>query len=152
GGIQRLKSFKSIKITGKIATQGVEISIVVQKKRPNSFRADASFQGKSIVQAYDGETGWEINPFAGSSEPENVAGEELKGSQEQADFDGSLIDYKEKGNTVELLGKEDLEGSPAYKLKVALKNGDVVYVYLDGENYLEIKSVSKRKTPGGEIE
>src|SRR5262249_17374376 len=150
--IQKMKSFKSIKVTGKFAVQGVEGPIVVQKKRPSSFRADITIQGKNIVQGYDGETGWQINPFAGSSEPEKVAGDDLKDFQEQADFDGPFIDYKEKGNMVELLGKEDVEGSPAYKLKVTLKNGDVRYVYLDSENYLEIRSVSKRKTPGGEVE
>ena len=113
---------------------------------------DITFQGKSMVQAYDGSTGWKIDSFQGSSEPEKVAGDELKDAQEQGDLDGPLVDYKEKGHTVELIGKEDVEGTPAYKLKLTLKNGDVRNIYLDAENYLELKVNLKRKTQGGEIE
>jgi len=152
GGLQKIKAVKSVKLTGKIVQQGLEIPFTVQQKRPNSFRLDASFQGKSLIQSYDGETGWKVDPFQGSSEPEKMAGDELKDAQEQADIDGALVDYKEKGHAVELVGKEDMEGTPAYKLKLTLKTGDVRYVYLDSANYLELKVTSKRKTPGGEME
>jgi outer membrane lipoprotein-sorting protein len=154
GGLQKIKAIKSLKATGKltITSQGIEIPITLQQKRPNAFRMDATFQGQSVVQAYDGESGWQLNPFQGLNEPDKMAGDDLKEAQEQADIDGPLVDYKEKGNTVELVGKEDLEGTPAYKLKVTLKNGDVRYVYLDAANYLELKVTAKRKSPGGEQE
>lgn len=154
GGLQKIKAVKSLKVTGKVLPTGLgqEIPIVVQQKRPNLVRVDATFQGKTQTQAYDGAMGWKIDPFQGSSEPEKVAGEELKDIQEQADMDGSMIDYKEKGHTVELLGKEDLEGTPVYKIKLTLKNGDVRYMYLDAGNYLELKITSKRQISGGEVE
>ncbi|HWO00642.1 MAG TPA: hypothetical protein VNS63_15395 [Blastocatellia bacterium] len=152
GGVQKLKAVKSIKTSGKINPQGLEIPITLQQKRPAMVRMDFVFQGKALVQAYDGETGWKIDPFQGSSEPEKVAGDDLKDLQEQSDLDGPLVDYKEKGHTIELIGKEDMEGTPVYKLKVTLKNGDVRNVYLDAENYLELKVTSKRKTPGGEVD
>ena len=152
GGVQKLKAVKSVKATGKITPQGLEIPITLQQKRPGMVRMDAVFQGKAFVQAYDGETGWKIDPFQGSPEPEKVAGDDLKDLQEQSDLDGPLVDYKEKGHSVELIGKEDMEGTPVYKLKLTLKNGDVRYYYLDAENYLELKVTSKRKTPGGEVD
>ncbi len=152
GGVQKLKAVKSIKATGKITQQGLEIPIILQQRRPGMARMDITFQGKSMVQAYDGANGWKIDPFQGSSEPEKLAGDDLKDVQEQSDIDGPLVDYKEKGHTVELIGKEDVEGTPAYKLKLTLKNGDVRNIYLDAENYLELKVSLKRKTPGGEIE
>jgi len=139
GGLQKLKAIKSVKVTGKFTPAGLgqEIPITVQQKRPGSSRFDATFQGQTLVQAYDGET---------------MAGDELKDAIEQADIDGPLVDYKEKGHTVELLGKEDFEGSPVYKLKVTLKGGDVRYIYIDAASNLELKMTSKRKTPGGETE
>lgn len=152
GGIQKLKAVKSIRATGKVTPQGLEIPITLQQKRPAMLRIDATFQGKSQTGAYDGETGWKIDPFQGSSDPEKVAGDELKDLQQQADLDGPLVDYKAKGHTVELIGKEDLEGTPVYKLKLTFKGGDVRTIYLDAENYLELKVTSKRKTPGGELE
>jgi outer membrane lipoprotein-sorting protein len=152
GGLQKIKAIKSLKMTGKInlTGPGVELPLTIQQKRPGSFRMDATFQGQQVVQAYDGETGWAINP--GVSDPEKMAGDDLKEAQEQADLDGALIDYKEKGHTVELLGKEDVEGTPAYKLKVTLKSGDVRYVYIDAANSLELKVTAKRRSPGGEQE
>lgn len=154
GGLQKIKAIKSVKVTGKltIAGPGLELPITIQQKRPNTFRMDVSFQGQSIIQAYDGETGWQVNPPQGIREPEKMAGDDLKDAQEQADLDGALVDYKEKGHTVELMGKEDLEGTPAYKLKLTLKTGDVRYIYIDAANYLELKITAKRRSPGGEQE
>ena len=152
GGLQKLKAIKSVKATAKVVQQGLEIPIIIQQKRPKLVRVDVTFQGKTQTMAYDGESGWKTDPFQGSPDPEKIAGDDLKEAEEQSDLDGPLIDYKEKGHTVELIGKEDLEGTPAYKLKLTLKNGDVRSIYLDAENYLELKVTSKRKTPGGELE
>jgi len=152
GGVEKLKALKSIKITAKILQMGQEIPIIIQQKRPGRVRVDVTFQGKTQTTAYDGETGWKTNPFQGSPDPEKAAGDELKELQEQADMDGPLVDYKAKGHTVELVGKEDMEGTPVYKLKLTLKNGDVRNIYIDAASSLTLKVSLKRKTPGGEIE
>jgi hypothetical protein len=91
-------------------------------------------------------------PFGGSSDPEKMTGEDLEGMSEQADFDGPLIDYKEKGHTVELLGTEEVDGTDAYKLKLTLANGSENTLYLDTEYCLEMKTVSKREVQGMSIE
>lgn len=152
GGIQKIKAVKTVKVTAKIVQQGLEIPLIIQQKRPRMVRVDVTFQGKSQTTAYDGESGWKVDPFQGSPDPEKIAGDDLKQAEEQADIDGALVDYKEKGHTVELLGKEDLEGTPVYKLKLTLKNGDVRNIYIDADNYLELKVTLKRKTSGGELE
>lgn len=152
GGAERLKAVKSLKVTGKIIQQGIEIPITLQQKRPAMVRVDVTFQGKTQTSAYDGEAGWKTNPFQGSPDPEKIAGDELKELQEQSDMDGPLVDYKAKGHKVELIGKEDMEGTPVYKLKLTLKNGDVRNIYIDAENSLALKVNLKRKTPGGEVD
>jgi len=48
-----------------------------------------------------------------------------------ADFDGPLVDYAAKGNTIEYLGHDAVDGDDALRLKVTLKNGDIIYYYLD---------------------
>ena len=53
---------------------------------------------------------------------------------------------------MELLGKDKVEGSDAWKLKVTLKNGDVRYVFLDADQYLEIRTEGKTTIRGTEIE
>jgi outer membrane lipoprotein-sorting protein len=152
GGVQKIKAVKTAKVTAKVIQQSLEIPLVIQQKRPGMVRADVTFQGKSQIQAYNGQTGWKVDPFQGSPDPEKIAGDDLKEAEEQADMDGALVDYKEKGHKVELVGKEDMEGTPVYNLKLTLKNGDVRNIYLDAANYLELKFKLKRKGPGGEVE
>lgn len=153
GGAEKMKAVKSIKMTGKVIFGGgIEAPATMSFKRPKSVRLEITVQGKSIVQSYDGDTAWAINPFQGSGNPEKMAAEESEDFKENADFDGPLVDYKSKGYEAELIGKEDVEGTEAYKLKLTQKNGNIQYVYIDAQSHLELKITSKRKRQGNEIE
>lgn len=153
GGREKLKSVQVMRFTGKMVMgQGLETPFVMTIKRPKSMRMEFTVQGLTGIQAYDGKTGWTVMPFTGKKDPEQVPAEDAKNLDEQADFDGPLIDYKAKGNQVELVGREEVEGTNAYKLKVTLKSGDVRYFYLDPDAFLEIKTEGKRVMRGSEIE
>ncbi len=91
-----------------------------------------------------------LNPLSGRTEPETVPPEALRVMEEQADMDGPLVDYKSKGHTVELLGKEKVEGTDCYKLKVTLKSGDVRTVFIDTESNLEVKVEGRTMIRGTE--
>jgi hypothetical protein len=119
------------------------------------FRMEASLQGMTQITAYDGKGGWKIDPFqgyGGGKNAEVMTADELKGAEVQADLHGPLVDYASKGHKVEYLGKDTVEGSPAHKLKVTLKNGDVQTYFLDYDSYLEVKQTSKRKIREQEVE
>lgn len=153
GGMEKLKAVKSMRATGKITgPQGMEFPFVMTNKRPKMTKMEFTVQGMTGMQVYDGKTAWMSMPFGGKKEPEVMPPDQTKDMEEQADFDGPLVDYKEKGNTVELVGKEQVEGADAYKLKVTLKGGDVRTIYLDAETFLEIKVESKRTVRGTEVE
>jgi hypothetical protein len=87
-------------------------------------------------------------PFQGKKDPEALPAEQAKIMDEQADFDGQLVDYKEKGSTIELVGKEPVEGTDAYKLKLTTKGGEVRYYFLDAEYFLEIRTEASRTIRG----
>ena len=148
GGLEKLKAIKTMRLTGTFHTEGMNIPLVIQIKRPGSVRGDALFQGMALVRAYDGETAWQINPLDGFKEAEPMTGYDTKEMIYIGDLDGPLVDYKAKGNTVELAGKEELEATPVFKLKVTLKDGEVKYLYLDAHNYLELKETWKRREDG----
>lgn len=153
GGLARMKAVQSVRLTGKMTLgPGLEAPIVLEMKRPKSMRIDISIQGLTITQAYDGTVGWMLNPMSGRKDPEPLPSEQMKIAEEQADMDGPLIDYKEKGNTVELLGKEDADGTPCYKVRATLKSGDTRTFFIDAENYLEVKVVGKTTIRGTETE
>lgn len=140
GGIEKIKAIKSVRITGKLDGGGGFTAVIGQEnERPNLVRETTTLQGMTAVQAYDGSTGWQIQPFGGRKDPQLMGEDDLRDLLLDADFDGPLVDYKEKGNTVEFLGHDVVDGDDALRLKVTLKNGDIVYYYLDPDTDLEIR-------------
>ena len=154
GGIEAVRALQSLKLTGKmLVNQGqLEFGFAQTKKRPGEVRSEYSLQGMTSVQAFDGKEGWRISPFQGRKDPEKMSADDTKSLIEDAEIDGPLIDWKEKGSTVEYLGTEDVDGTQAHKLKVTRKNGDVNYVYLDPEHFLEIRILSQRQEHGNLVE
>ncbi len=66
--------------------------------------------------------------------PERVA---IEGRELDADFDGLLVDWKQKGHTVTLEGNESIGGSQAHKLKVVTQGGSTRFVYVDTKTFME---------------
>ena len=140
GGIDKIKAIKSVRMTGKLnAGGGFTAAQTQENQRPNLVRETFSLQGMTAVTAYDGATGWQIQPFGGKKDPELMGEDDLKDLLLDSDFDGPLVDYKEKGNTVEFLGHDVVDGDDALRLKVTLKDGDIIYYYLDPDTFLEIR-------------
>jgi len=154
GGAEALHALKSVRLTGKmLVNQGqMELGYVQTKERPGAVRTELSLQGMTMVQAYDGKEGWQISPFQGRKDPEKMAADDTKALIEDSEVDGPLVDWQEKGSTVEYLGTEDVDGTQAHKLKVTRKNGDVTYVFLDPEHFLEIRVLSQRTERGAQVE
>ncbi|HEV2468937.1 MAG TPA: hypothetical protein VGS78_07065 [Candidatus Sulfotelmatobacter sp.] len=140
GGLEKIHAIKTIRITGKLSGGGGFTAATLQEnQRPNLVRETFSLQGMTAVTAYDGTTGWQIQPFEGHKDPELMGEDDLRDLLLDADFDGPLVDYKEKGNTVEYMGHDVVDGDDALRLKVTLKNGDIIYYFLDPDTYLEIR-------------
>lgn len=153
GGLDKLKSVQTIRMSGRMTMgPGIEAPVSVEVKRPQRMRMEMQFQGMTAIQAYDGTSGWMIMPFSGRTDAQPMSPDDVKDAEDMADIDGVLVDYKAKGHTVELVGKEKVEGADAYKLRVKLKNGDERYVYLDADEYMEIRNEGKRKIRGSDVE
>ena len=80
--------------------------------------------------------------MTGSDEPQELTGPMATMTKDDADFDGVLVDYKEKGHTVELVGAETLEGKKVYHLKITKKNGQIQHYYVDADSSVEVRTVS----------
>jgi hypothetical protein len=154
GGAAALNAIQTIRFEGRLlVNQGqVELTYTQTKKRPGKVRTDGVLQGMTLVQAYDGASGWKIYPFGGRKDPEKMSGDESKSLVEDAEIGGPLVDWKAEGKTVTYLGTEDVEGTPAHKLRVVRKNGDVIYVYLDPDYFLEIRTITQRVEQGAKVE
>jgi len=154
GGADALRALQSLKLTGKMLVQQgqIQLGYVQTKKRPDEVRADATIQGMTLVQAYDGKEGWRISPLQGRKDPEKMSADDVKSLMEDAEIDGPLVDWKAKGSAVEYFGTEYVDGTLAHKLKVVRKNGDVSFVYLDPDHFLEIRILTQRTKHGAQEE
>jgi hypothetical protein len=132
GGMEKMKAIKTLRITAKFeGGGGFTASVGQENQRPNLIRETFMLQGMTAVQAYDGAAGWQIQPFGGKKDPELMGEDDLR--------DGPLVDYKQKGSTVEFMGHDVVDGDDALRLKVTLKNGDIIYCYLDPDTFIEIR-------------
>jgi outer membrane lipoprotein-sorting protein len=154
GGLAKLKAVSSMRLTAKMSGGPMDFPAVIEAKRPAKFRMELSIQGNQLIQAYDGKVGWSINPFQQSAkkDAEPMTPDELREMEVQADMDGPLVDWKEKGHALELQGRESVDGGDTFKMKLVLKNGNTQTIYLDTDSYLEVKTSSKRKIRDTEIE
>lgn len=154
GGEAKLKALSNLRITGKATFGGrgfsVEAEVGLLQARPGKMRMEATLQGLTQIMAYDGKEGWSLSPFGGRRDPERMSEQDAKTLAMQADIDGPLIGSREEGHRVESLGVEDLDGTPALKLRVTRKDGDQQYVYLDPDTYLEIRVTSVIRIRGVE--
>ena len=154
GGAAALEAIKTVRFEGRLlANQGqLELKFSETKERPGKVRTDAILQGMTLVNAYNGASGWKIFPIYGRKDPEKMSADESKSLVEEAEIGGPLENWKAQGKTITYLGTEDVEGTPAHKLQVVRKNGDVSYVYLDPDHFLEIRVISRRLEQGAQVE
>lgn len=150
GGLEKIKAIKSIRMTGQYEAGGFRATVGQESKRPEMMRQTFTVQGMTQIQAYDGSAGWQISPFGGRKDPEMLGEDDMRDLQESADFDGPLVDAQAKGNKIEYMGHDQVDGDDALKLKVTLKNGDVFYYYLDPDTYIEIE-VEKQQFIRGSV-
>ncbi|HEX9007063.1 MAG TPA: hypothetical protein VF889_07190 [Bacteroidota bacterium] len=151
GGADTIQKITTLRRSG-VMKDGSDAPILQENKRPDKVREEYTTQGLTGITAYDGATAWKISPWEGKKDPEPLGEEELRGILEDADFDGPLVDFARKGNTVEYAGHEDVEGTDTYKLKVRLRNGDVQYFYLDAEYCIPIRIDIQRTVRGSKHE
>ncbi len=153
GGAEKIQAVKTLRRSGKFTGGGgFEAAVLEENKRSNMVRQEFSLQGLTGINAYDGKTGWKVEPWQGKKDPEPLGEEEMKQILEDSDFDGPLVNYQQKGNKLEYVGMEAVEGTDAFKLKVTLVNGDVRYYYMDTDYYVPIKIDTKRRIRGAERE
>jgi hypothetical protein len=167
GGLQAWRSVQTMTLTGKLGAGGnqratlsvpvpgghraqdtvlpqrraeeVQLPFVMELKRPSKVRFELELKGQTAIQVFDGTQGWKLRPYLNRSDVEPYSPEELKIASRRGELDGFLIDYAAKGTQVGLDGTEKVEGRNTYKLKLTLKNGDIVHLWVDAGTFLETK-------------
>jgi outer membrane lipoprotein-sorting protein len=167
GGLQAWRAAQTMTITGKLGAGGnqratlavpvpgqpkgqgamlphrpaeeAQLPFVMDLKRPDKVRFELEFNKQTAIQVFDGVQGWKLRPYLNRKEVEPFSPEEMKIASKQGQLDGLLIDYAAKGTRVDFDSIEKVEDRDAYKLKLTLKSGDVIHVWVDSKTFLEAK-------------
>ena len=166
GGLQAWRKVQSLSMQGKLGAGGnqrntlplplpekngsklalpprpaeeAQLPFQMDMQRPRKSRFEIQFNGKTAVQVFDGTNGWKLRPFLNRLQVESFTADELKTSSMQPDLDGPLVDYAAKGTRIELEGIEKVDNRDAYNLKLTLKDGRTLHVWVDTQTFLEAK-------------
>jgi outer membrane lipoprotein-sorting protein len=148
GGIDKLRAVNTMKMSGKITTQGREFPISVMAKRPNLMIQEMTIDGARVVSAFDGDKVWVVNPMLGINVPQEMSGSIADEIRDQSIFDGPLVGYKERGETLELVGPSAVGDAKTWKLKLSRANGRIMFIDVDAETGFELQW-SRRVDQGG---
>jgi len=153
GGVDKINALKTVKMTGKLMMQSFEMPYTMWFKKPSQVKMEMVFQGATMIMAYNGNMVWQISPFTGSTDAQELTGEQADQVKDSAEMmDEPFIDYEKKGYKIELMGKEDLEGTEVFKLRLTRKSGQATDYFIDAENFIELKtSTTRKKQDGAEI-
>jgi photosystem II stability/assembly factor-like uncharacterized protein len=155
GGAAAIRALASLRLTGKVVYGGddwsMEMTWTRLARRPGMIRTESSSQGMTAIQSWDGVEAWKISPFGGRRDPERIPTEAARELVLEADLDGPLLGWKEKGGALVSLGVEDVDGTPAHKLQLTRADGTVELVYLDPDRFLEIRVETRTRVRGAEV-
>jgi outer membrane lipoprotein-sorting protein len=153
GGAENWKKVNSMVQTGSVSFQGMDISVVATIVHNKGMRRDISLMGMNGYEIVTPTEGWRYMPFGGGqTAAEPITPDELKESQDDLDAQGNLVDFKAKGHSAELLGKEDVDGTECYKIKLTQKGGKVTTYFIDPQTYYAVKALTTIKANGQEAE
>jgi len=147
GGIDNIKAIKTIHITGIMKRMGMKMKLELWNKNPLKLKINVWFSGKKMTFGYNGKEVWQVSPFTGLGDKAQIlTGEQADEIKDNADeFEEMFVDYKKRGTKIVLIGKEDMEGTPVYKLKLTKKNGKEIFYFIDTESFIELKTLVYKK-------
>ena len=152
GGVERLLALKTSVSEASLDVNGMAIAVKMTQVHNVGQRIDISAMGLENFIIQTPTEGWTFMPIQGQASPEPTAPEVVKETADLLDLQSPLLNYKEKGHQVEMLGKEDFEGVKCFKLKLIAKAGAQITFFIDPNTYYIIKSISKTKASGKEVE
>lgn len=152
GGTENWKKVNSMIMTGTMSVQGMNLDVITTVLHNKGSRQDVNAMGMNNYQILTPTEGWNFFPIQGQQAPEAMTADDVKDGQSNLDAQGSLVDYKAKGHSVELIGKEEIDGTECHKLKLTLKSGKSETYFIDAKTFYVLRVVSVKKANGQEAE
>ncbi|HTB06419.1 MAG TPA: hypothetical protein VK806_05645 [Bacteroidia bacterium] len=150
GGKEKLDGIKNLYLEGNINAQGQQIPIKIWIVSRKSMRVEYTFNGMTGYSIIRNDSGWNFSPFAGQKTAEPLTSDQVKEAQPELDAEGTLMNYKKYGYKVTYEGSDDVDGTDAFKLKVAVSDSLSETYYIDKSSYY-ILQVKTKGTENGKV-
>ncbi len=139
--LDKISNFKTIRISAKTTVMGMDMPMELWMKNPNKIKSVTSFNGQNIIQVFDGEKGYMVNPMAGSLEPVEMTADQVKEVAKNNIFNNYMAQYLKEGKLT-LEGDENVNGKPAFRIKASLDGGNSATMLIDKSSYLILKTIA----------
>ena len=137
--LDQVANLKTIKITANMSMMGMEMPMEMWMKNPNKIKTVTNFNGQDMIQVFDGEKGYVLNPMTGSTEPVEMTPDQIKQTLRSNMFQNYMAIYLKNGQLA-LAGEDKVNEKPAYKLKVTIEGGNVIDMFIDKTSFLLVKT------------
>ncbi|MFM7429894.1 MAG: outer membrane lipoprotein-sorting protein, partial [Flammeovirgaceae bacterium] len=119
GGLEKWKAVLGVKMTAKVNQQGMDIPLELVFMKDGRQLTKITIQGKEVKQGvFDGNTLWSTNFMNQKAEKSDAESTENLKANLGSDYPFVFLNYKEKKFKLELLGKESVDGTETFKLKM----------------------------------
>jgi outer membrane lipoprotein-sorting protein len=139
--LDQISDKQTIKITANLSMMGMEMPMEMWMKKPNKIKTVTNMNGQEMIQVFDGEKGYTVNPMMGSTDPVEMTAEQMTDIQKNNIFSNYMSEYLKNGQLT-LEGEEAVNGKPAFKIKAALTGGASAYLFIDKVDYLILKTTT----------
>ncbi|NOU60768.1 hypothetical protein [Marinifilum caeruleilacunae] len=139
GGAEKWEQVNALKITGRFTAFSLEKDFTTYKTKCGAYYSDLYLGEQHVFEGFNGKCGWTIDPWQEIDFARNINTIETNVFKQKAEFFTPFLNYKEKGHQVEFVGKENVDGSEMYVLKLTRNDGKSEKWFLDAKTYLEYK-------------
>jgi hypothetical protein len=150
GGKDVLSKVKSLYFEGTANAMGNDYPTTTTILAGKGFKTVTTVNGSDIIQCFTDTSGWSINPMMGQAAATSLPPEMVKKGKSALVIGGELVNFREKGFSDSLLGREDYSGVNAYKVKLSGPGIEIVYLF-DPNTYYTLKSDSKVTVDGQDV-
>jgi outer membrane lipoprotein-sorting protein len=139
--LDQIAGKQTIKITATMSMMGMDMPMEMWMKKPNKIKTVTNMGGQEMIQVFDGEKGYSVNPMTGSTDPVEMSSEQVADVQRNNLFQNYMDNYLKNG-LLALEGEDSVNGKPAFKIKATLGSGTTANLFIDKDSYLLVKTTT----------
>jgi outer membrane lipoprotein-sorting protein len=148
----KLAALKNLRAEGRTFISGEMVPFTLTAERPNRLKVETFSPLRRVIQVHDGENPpWISHSEVKGGVPQTMAAADAKDFVDNADFDGPLVNFAEKGYSVDYAGEDMLDGRRAYKLLMMSPADDIFFLWVDAENHEMVKRTVYKANKEGRL-